>query len=199
VVPTSYYDFFEACATVAGALIGLLFVAISVSPGKIAGDHASVEHQVRAGAAFSALINALIIALIALLPGENLGVPTVSLAAVGVSSTIGLAVLFYRKRPAKIRPGQLLLLAVPVFLYGLELINGLALQRSPHNLGDVGNQGGLTIGFFVFAIARAWELVGATGSSLVSTVAGMAYQATHHQAPAAEPPQAGDPDQESRS
>lgn len=196
-VPTSYYDFFEACATVAGALIGLLFVAISVSPGKITGDHASVEHQVRAGAAFSALINSLIIALVALLPDEHLGVPVVSLSAVGVSSTIGLAILFYRKRPAKIRPSQLLLLAVPVFLYSLELINGIALQRSPHNLGDVGNQGGLAIGFFVFAIARAWELVGATGSSLVSAVAGMAYQAaTHHEAPAAEPPQAGDPGQE---
>jgi hypothetical protein len=197
VVPTSYYDFFEACATVAGALIGLLFVAISVSPGKITGDHASVEHQVRAGAAFSALINSLIIALVALLPAEHLGVPVVSLSAVGVSSTIGLAILFYRKRPAKIRPSQLLLLAVPVFLYGLELINGIALQRSPHNLGDIGNQGGLAIGFFVFAIARAWELVGATGSSLVSAVAGMAYQAaTHRGAPAAEPAQDDDPGQE---
>jgi hypothetical protein len=197
VVPTSYYDFFEACATVAGALIGLLFVAISVSPGKIAGDHASIEHQVRAGAAFSALINSLIIALIALLPGENLGVPVVTLSAVGVSSTIALAILFYRKRPAKIRPTQLLLLAVPVFLYGLELVNGIALQRSPHNLGDVGNQGGLAIGFFVFGIARAWELVGASGSSLVSTVAGMAYQAaTHRGTPAPPPPQADDPGQE---
>jgi hypothetical protein len=196
VVPASYYDFFEACATVAGALIGLLFVAISVSPGKISGEHASVEHQVRAGAAFSALINALIVALIALLPGQNLGVATISLSAVGVSSTIGLAILFYRNRPAKIRPSQLLLLAVPVFLYGLELINGIALQGSPHNLGDVGNQGGLAIGFFVFAIARAWELVGATGASLVSTVAGMAYQAAHREAAAAEPPQADDPGQE---
>lgn len=194
-VPSSYYDFFEACATVAGALIGLLFVAISVSPGKIAGDHASVEHQVRAGAAFSALTNSLIIALIALLPGENLGVPVISLSAVGVSSTIGLGILFYRKRPAKIRPSQLLLLAVPVFLYGLELINGIALQGSPHNLGDLGNQGGLAIAFFVFAIARAWELVGATGSGLVSAVAGMAYQAARREASAAEPPQADDPGQ----
>jgi len=196
VVPTSYYDFFAACATVAGALIGLLFVAVSVSPEKMSGAHASTEHQVRAGAAFGALTNALIVALIALLPGQNIGVAAISVAAVGLSSTVGLAIVFYRNRQGKIRPGQLLLLAVPHVLYALEIVNGIALQGPGRHLGDLGNQGGLMICLFVFAIARAWELVGATGSSLVSTVAGMAYQATQHQAPAAEPPQAGDPDQE---
>jgi hypothetical protein len=196
VVPTSYYDFFAACATVAGALIGLLFVAVSISPDKMSGAHANTEHQVRAGAAFSALINALIIALIALLPGEHLAVPVISVGAVGLSSTIGLAIVFYRNRQGKIRPGQLLLLAVPHFLYALEIVNGIALQGPGINLGDLGNQGGLMIGLFVFAIARAWELVGATGSGLVSAVAGMAYQATHHQAPAAEPDQDDDPGQE---
>jgi hypothetical protein len=64
VVPTSYHDFFRGCATVAGALIGLLFVAISVSPEKLTGDRASADHQVRAGAGFSALVNSLVIALV---------------------------------------------------------------------------------------------------------------------------------------
>jgi uncharacterized membrane protein YuzA (DUF378 family) len=196
VVPTSYYDFFEACATVAGALIGLLFVAISVSPEKISGEHANAEHQVRAGAAFSALTNALIVALIALLPGQNLGVATISVGAVGLSSTIALAIVFYRNRQGKVRPGQFLLLAVPHFLYALEIVNGIALQGPSRHPGDLGNQGGLMIGFFVFAIARAWELVGATGTNLVATVAGMAYQATRREEPAAAPAQADDPDQE---
>jgi hypothetical protein len=196
VVPTSYYDFFAACATVAGALIGLLFVAVSISPDKMSGAHASTEHQVRAGAAFSALINALIIALIALLPGEHLSVPVISLGAVGLSSTIALAIVFYRKRQGKIHPGQLLLLAVPHFLYALEIINGIALKGPGINLGDLGNQGGLMIGFFAFAIARAWELVGATGSNLVATMAGLAYGAVRREDPAAEPAQDDDPGQE---
>lgn len=195
-VPTSYYDFFAACATVAGALIGLLFVAVSISPDKMSGAHASTEHQVRAGAAFSALINALIVALIALLPGANLGVATISVAAIGLSSTVALAIVFYRNRQGKIRPGQLLLLVIPHFLYALEFANGIALQGPGRHLSDLSNQGGLMVGFFVFAIARAWELVGATGTNLVATVAGLAYGAARREEPEAEAAQADDPGQE---
>ena len=72
VVPVSYHDFFGGCATVAGALTGLLFVAISVSPGKLAATSANPDHQVNAGTAFSALVNTLVIALVALLPGASL-------------------------------------------------------------------------------------------------------------------------------
>ena len=71
-VPDSFHDYFGGCATVAGALIGLLFVAISVSPEKLTGDSARAEHQVRAAAAFSALVSTLVIALVALLPGASL-------------------------------------------------------------------------------------------------------------------------------
>jgi hypothetical protein len=53
-VPVGYHDFFSGCATVAGALIGLLFVAISVSPEKLAGDRASADHQVKAESAHGA-------------------------------------------------------------------------------------------------------------------------------------------------
>ena len=70
-VPPSFHDFFSGCATIAGALIGLLFVAISVSPEKLTGDTARTDHQVRAGAAFSALVNTMVIALVALLPGAS--------------------------------------------------------------------------------------------------------------------------------
>jgi hypothetical protein len=53
-----------AGASVAGALIGLLFVAVSVSQERLSGPDASPEHQVRAAAAFSALVNALVTALV---------------------------------------------------------------------------------------------------------------------------------------
>jgi len=69
VVPLSFHDFFAGCATIAGALIGLLFVALSVTAESLSGENARTDHQVRAGAAFSALVNTMVIALFALDPG----------------------------------------------------------------------------------------------------------------------------------
>ncbi len=44
----SAHEFFVACGGVAGALIGLLFVAISVSPGRISGPDALESQRIRA-------------------------------------------------------------------------------------------------------------------------------------------------------
>ena len=110
-VPVGFHDFFSGCATIAGALIGLLFVAISVSPEYLKGENARTDHQVRAGAAFSALINTLVIALFALLPTADLGTVGIILAGVGLGSTVALIIV-------------------------------------------------LAIFFFLFGIARAWQLGG---------------------------------------
>jgi hypothetical protein len=61
---TSYTQFFSGTATVAGALVGLLFVALSVAPERLRGTHASVEHQAIASTAFTALVDALFVSLI---------------------------------------------------------------------------------------------------------------------------------------
>lgn len=46
----SAHEFFMGSASVAGALIGLLFVAISVAPEGVLGPNASEVHSVRAAA-----------------------------------------------------------------------------------------------------------------------------------------------------
>ena len=111
-VPVSFHDFFSGCATVAGALIGLLFVALSVSQEKLTGDDARAEHQVRAGAAFSALVNTLVMALVALLPGASLGQAGIIVAAAGLATTSGLVIVLYREHQQKMYLGDVSMLTI---------------------------------------------------------------------------------------
>jgi hypothetical protein len=175
VVPLSYHDFFSGCATIAGALIGLLFVAISVSPEKLTGDTARTDHQVRAGAAFSALVNTMVIALEALLPGADLGEASLILAAAGLATTVGLILVLYREH-GTVKRGDATMFLIMLVLYGLQLANGIKLDTAPHDVNAVDNQGVLAIGFFLFGIARAWQLVGARDFNLMSGVAAMIHR-----------------------
>ena len=175
-VPVSFHDFFSGCATVAGALIGLLFVALSVSPEKLTGDDARAEHQVRAGAAFSALINTLVIALVALLPGASLGQAGIIVAAAGLATTSGRVVVLYREHQQKIYLGDVSMLAILFALYGLQLASAVQLDGSPRSVSGVSRQGVLLIAFFLFGIARSWQLVGARDFSLASAVAAVIHR-----------------------
>jgi len=175
VVPVSFHDFFSGCATIAGALIGLLFVAISVSPEKLTGATARTDHQVRAGAAFSALVNTMVIALVALLPGASLGEAGLILAAAGLATTVGLVIVLYREH-GKVKRGDATMFLIMFVLYGLQLANAIKLEAAPHDVGRISDQGVLAIAFFLFGIARAWQLVGAREFSLVSTVTAMIHR-----------------------
>jgi len=169
-VPASFHDFFSGCASVAGALIGLLFVALSVSQERLTGDDASTEHQVRAAAAFSALVNTLVIALVALLPLANLHDAAIVLAAAGLATTCGLIVVLWWEHQQRVSRGDVRLLAILLILYGLQLANAVQLNGGSRDVSGISRQGGLSILFFVFGIARSWQLVGARNVSLASTV-----------------------------
>ena len=157
----SAHDFFAACASAGGALIGLLFVAISVAPERILGPEASDVHGVRAAATLTAFTNALTVVLFGLIPGDNAGYPALPHAIVGL--------LFITAAMVRVYPGwrakQIRLLDF-TFLIGLfivfvvQLIAGIGLARHAGDRGDLQTICTLVIVCFLIGIARAWELVG---------------------------------------
>jgi hypothetical protein len=65
-VPPDYSGYFTTMATVGATLFGLIFVAISIAPERVALDSAPLDRQVKAFAIYNALLNPLIISLFAL-------------------------------------------------------------------------------------------------------------------------------------
>ena len=158
---TSYTQFFSGTATVAGALVGLLFVALSVAPERLRGTHASIEHQAIASTAFTALVDALFISLIGLEPGGGLDFGAVILGVLGLTSSLGLALRLWRSRAGEeLSRRWPYLLGLIILVYATQVITGIIL-RSPSS------QASTTVTFiyilFAVGIARSWELLGLHG------------------------------------
>jgi hypothetical protein len=168
-VPSSFSAFFAASAGVAGALIGLLFVAISVAPG-VSGRQQRVELDIRAGVAFSALTDALVVALFALIPGLSLATPTMSVAATGFASCVALGIVLMRAEGITRRRPQVRLLAIQSLAFIYQFAVGLQLSGQPGQQSNIRTLAILTVVFFLVGIARAWELIGARDTGLFHAV-----------------------------
>jgi hypothetical protein len=169
VVPTTFSDFFAASAGVAGALIGLLFVAISVAP-DLADAEKRAELDVRAGVAFSALVDALVVALFALIPGANLGTSALVVASTGFASCIALGIVLMRTVDAARRVRQLRLLIAQAMVFVVQFIAAFELIRHPADVSIVRSLSILVVGFFIIGIARAWQMIGARDTGLFRVV-----------------------------
>jgi hypothetical protein len=187
VVPAPYHEFFSGCADVAGALVGLLFVAISISPEKVTGTGATTAFELRAAAAFSALVNALVVTLFALLPKTNLGTPALIAAVGGLGSTAGIALIQFRESTTR-RPLDFLLVLALVPVYGFQLVSAIELLQHPAATGALQTEAILVVVCFLIGIARAWELLGARHTGIVHT----AIALTRTQASAVIPGEAPD-------
>jgi hypothetical protein len=167
---TSYLYFFAGAVTVAGALVGLLFVALSVSPHRLRQGPESVEHQAIAATAFTALVDALFISLIALEPGAGYRTGALVFGLLGLSSTSGLAARLWRARKdAHFSHRWPILLGVIIVIYAAQTATGI---------GHAGAGTTATFVYIMFAIgiARSWELLGLQAGGLLDL---LVDQATH--------------------
>jgi hypothetical protein len=156
VVPENVHDFFLASAGVAGALIGLLFVAISVSAERLSRQTASAQlHRIRAAAALTAFLNALAISLFSLIPGEKIAWTAVSVAIVGLTFVAASILSLLRLRAVH---------------WG---------TRQPDNAGAVNTIAILVVACFLIGISRAWELIGGPSLDLPREVTALVRDRNH--------------------
>jgi hypothetical protein len=156
-----FHDFFAAAAAVVGALIGLLFVAISVSQDRLSESGGRQSHRIRASAALTLFTNALTISMFALIPGIHLGWPALITAVLGEVFVFASLLSLYRLRQEQ--PGQYresFFLAGAAILFGYQLLTGIELTGSPESVGDVRALAILVVVGALGGIARSWELIG---------------------------------------
>ena len=174
-VPADIHDFFVASAGVAGALIGLLFVAISVSAERLARTEVSGQlHRIRAHAALVSFVNALAVSLFAMIPGEQIGTTALIVAIVGLLFVAAALLSLVRLRQLHWASGRdALFLAGLAVVFAYQLTAGLDLLGNPRDSGSVEEIAILVSVCFLIGIARAWELIGGPSIGITHEVVAM--------------------------
>jgi hypothetical protein len=173
VVPDNVHDFFFGSAGVAGALIGLLFVAISVSAERLSGDGAQV-HRIRAAAALTAFLNALAVSLFALIPGHMIGPTAVAAGGSGMLFVVAALLSLVRLRQVRwstVRDALFLVGLTVAFVF--QILQGADLLDRPGDADAVDTIAILVVCCFLVGISRSWELIGGPSFGITHEVVAM--------------------------
>ena len=160
---------FVASAGVAGALVGLLFVAVSVTQERLAKGGESQLHRIRASAALTSFTNALVVSLFAIIPGVGIGLTSVISGRPGavVRGHVGLLADPPARRHRS-QPRDALFLAFQTALFIVQLLAGLDVDLPAPRLHRPDRDGDRRGRLFLIGIARSWELIGGPEIGLIS-------------------------------
>lgn len=168
----SYRELFTAIATTAGALTGLLFVALSVAPQRRQQVGPRLIEQIRASAALLCFVNALIVSLFALVPTTSVGYPATVLSVIGVLFTAAaVRSVLAGGFPRRTQLGQFGLFAVLLLIFITQLVSGIAVLGNPSRVSEVQLIGYALITSLIVGISRAWELVSERDMGLFASLA----------------------------
>jgi hypothetical protein len=168
-VPQAFASFFVGSMGASAALVGLLFVAVSIRPERITARGAPPEPQAVAASAFTALANAFFISLGGSVPGLNLGSVALWASLASLAQTLNLSRKLWRGRPGSlrmIRRQTLVLLSVAI--YGLQLRYALQLLGVPRQVGALYGLVYLLFPVYAIGLGRSWELLGARSEGLLA-------------------------------
>lgn len=171
VIPQEYREFFTAAAGASGALIGLLFVAITVSPERARHTDTRTEFRVRASTALLVFSNALSLSLAALIPQVSLGwwclVSCLGMLAFAFATTRSW-IEENRRSPGAWRP--LWLVCGLLLIVGFEVWAGVRLVRDGSDLGAIRTLDYVVIADLLMGIARAWQLASMRETGLLTSL-----------------------------
>jgi hypothetical protein len=151
-----FTTFFLASAGAGAALVGLLFVAVSVNPGRNAGLSAPPERQAVSASAYTALISS-----------DSLGGVAIVVGAVSLIATVRLVGDLFPPHVSRwIYARHAGFLAIGVIIYGLEVVYGWQYLSHGDNVDYAYNIAYLVIAAYGARLTRAWQLLGAKRRSV---------------------------------
>jgi hypothetical protein len=168
----SFRDLLVAISSSAGALTGLLFVAMSVTPHRDKLQGPRIIHQVRAAAAILAFTNALAVSLFTLVPGTNVAVPALVFGVTGIFFTAASARSIRASNATERQQRQQIgLMFILLAIFGTELIAGSIGTFGRTGTGTADAIGYALVASIIFGISRAWEFVGDIDTGLGTSLA----------------------------
>ena len=184
-----YRELFIVIATSAATLIGLLFVAVSVSKGR-SQAHPQVIREFRAAAALLAFTNPFTVTLYSLVPGTTVGYPAAVVGAIGVMFVAaGIRATLSLPAPLRRRGPQASLILGLLAVFGLQIVYGVALILHPRQTGDLKAIAYVLVASLLIGIGHAWELVGDWDTGLFASMARLLGLNVGHEALAEPGPQ----------
>lgn len=179
-----FREFFVAAAGAAAALIGLLFVAVSVFPERAREAQTQVAFHNRASAALLVFTNALVLSLAALVPGTTLGWWAIWMSATVLIFVAATVRSLFGGRP-ELRASLGVVFAL-LLIAGFELYAGIRLVGSdPTAMSTLSY---VLIGDLLVGISRAWQLVGLRDTGLLTSLRILAGFGPAEEKPADEQP-----------
>jgi xanthine/uracil/vitamin C permease (AzgA family) len=165
---TDFTDFFVAAAGATGALVGLLFVAVSVSPERLHSKETGVYAEIHAATALLCFTDVLAVSLFALVPRDDPGFPATVFGVIGLAFA-GSAIRSVLSR-ARDKRRALPIAAGLSALFGFQTAYGVITIATGQRSWAVSSLCTVLIVALLAGIARAWQLVGLRDTGLITSL-----------------------------